>query len=47
VRICPWIAARRRTGDGLLHGQPRDLVPEPQTAPVGGQQSARQQLVDG
>ena len=38
-------AAPRR--DGLLHRQPGDLVPEPQPSAVGGEQPARQQLVDG
>ena len=38
-------AAARR--DGLLHRQPGDLVPEPQPSAVGGEQPARQQLVDG
>jgi len=41
--------------DGLLHRQPRDLVPEPQATAasgavrdaVGGQQSAGQQFVHG
>ena len=34
-------------GDGLLDRQPGDLVPEPQPSAVGGEQPARQQLVDG